>query len=409
MLLKTKIFLLPVLAFLLLMFFSCRRESAPADERDYLVVLSMDGFRWDYPEMYDTPNLDKIAETGVKAESMIASFPTKTFPNHYTLATGLYPDHHGIVLNSFYDPESERYYAILNREAVKDGNFYGGEPIWVTAEMQGVKTASLFWVGSEAEIKGVRPSIWKKYDHGLPYTDRIDTVLSWLEKPESNRPHLIMWYFDQPDGVGHDYGPDSPETGQTVHYLDSLVGVFMKRINGLPFAERVNFIVTSDHGMGNIFEEKVVMLDEYLESEWIAEIQGGNPNWNILAENGFEDEIYEALSQINHISCWRSGEVPAELNYGTHPRTLDFTIVADSAWSVFYDEPGTYFGGTHGFDNHNPDMQTIFYAYGPAFRRNYSHPAFENVNLYGIMCYVLQLDPAPNDGDFRKVEAMFKN
>jgi predicted AlkP superfamily pyrophosphatase or phosphodiesterase len=385
----------------------CNRH--PNDDQPILVVLSLDGFRWDYPDKAQTPNLDKIAAGGVKAERLMPSFPTKTFPNHYSLATGLYPDHHGIVNNSFYDPEQERYYAIRNREAVCDGSFYGGEPIWVTAEKQGLKSASLFWVGSEADINGIRPSIWKAYQHDMPYGDRIDTVVSWLGRPQETRPDLIMWYFDQPDSDGHAYGPDSPEMVQTVQYLDSLIGVFVQKIRQLPVAGRINFIVTSDHGMGNISEDKVVMLDELLDPEWIAEIQGGNPNWNIMAADGFDDEIENALDNIEGITCWRSGKMPERLNYGTNPRTLDFSVAADSAWSVFYDKRGNYFGGAHGFDNANRDMHTIFYAVGPAFKAEGTvYPVFRNVNVYPLMCEILGLVPAQNDGNLQEVMPMLR-
>ncbi len=375
-------------------------------QQPYLVVLSMDGFRWDYAGMYDTPNLDKLAQLGVRAERMIPSFPTKTFPNHYTLATGLYPDHHGIVLNGFYDPATDRYYSTGDREAVGDGTFYGGEPIWVTAEKQGVKAASLFWVGSEAEIKGVRPSIWKTYDHQMPFPPRVDTVISWLQLPEAQRPHLIMWYFHQPDSYGHRYGPESPQVAATVHNLDSLVGDFMNKLKNLPVAAQVNFVVVSDHGMGPISEDKVVLMKDYLQKDWLAELQGNNPVYVIKAADGHDEDVYGALQQIPHVQAWRSSEVPARLHYGSNPRTLDFTVVADSAWSLYWDSPGRYMGGTHGYDNADSDMHAIFYATGPAFRKNYVQQPFENVDLYPIMCRVLQIDPAPCDGSLNQVNGM---
>jgi alkaline phosphatase D len=201
-------------------------------EQAYLVILSLDGFRWGYPDSIPTPNLDAIAANGVKAVSLRPAFPSKTFPNHYTMATGLYPDHHGIVLNSFYDPASGREYAIRDREAVEDGYFYGGEPIWVTAEKQGVKSASYFWVGSEAEIKGYRPSIWKEYEHKFPYDQRMDSVIAWLQLPPGQRPHLILWYMDEPDHSGHYYGPFSEGTNKIIMYEDSLLGIFIEKIKG---------------------------------------------------------------------------------------------------------------------------------------------------------------------------------
>ncbi len=389
--------------------YGCKTSNEGVDSQPYLIVLSMDGFRWDYADKAKTPNLDKLLQNGVKAERMIPSFPTKTFPNHYTMATGLYPDHTGIVNNSFYDPEDQRYYTVRDRDAVGDGTFYGGEPIWNTAEKQDLKAATLFWVGSEADVQEIRPSIWKPYQHDMPYGDRIDTVISWLQKPAESRPHLIMWYFDEPDGIGHGFGPDSPEMVQTIQNLDSLLGVFMDKLEQVPIHEKVNFVLTSDHGMGNISQEKSVMLVDFIDTTWIAKIQGGNPIWNILAKDGYDDEIEQALTGVQGISAWRSNEVPERLHYGSSPRTLDFTVAADSAWSVFYNQMGNYFGGTHGYDNANPDMHTIFYATGPAFKSDgKAYAAFPNVSLYPLMCEILGLSPAPNDGKLEDMKIVLK-
>lgn len=387
-------------------FSACKEDQSVADP--YVVMLSMDGFRWDYTDGVPTPNFDKIARSGVKARSLKPAFPTKTFPNHYTIATGLYPDHHGIVLNSFYDEPSGRYYAISDRDAVEDGYFYGGEPIWVTAENQGLISGSYFWVGSEAEIGGCVPTYTKKYDAELPYQQRIDSVISWLQKPEDVRPHLVLWYLDEPDHTGHDAGPDSRAVDSLVIRLDSLLGVFLEKLERLPIADKVNVIVTSDHGMGNISNDRKVALSEHLKKEWIKELQGINPNFNILAENGFEDSIYQALIHVEGIKTWKTGTLPERLNYGTHPRTLDLVVVADSSWSVVWDRETVTSGGAHGFDNENTDMHAIFYAFGPAFKENYECPPFENVNIYPLICEILGLLPAPVDGNLEPVKELLK-
>jgi len=202
--------------------FSCKqsnRSDQNSQTQPYLVMLSLDGFRWDYADKVPTPNLDKIAKMGVKAESLQPSFPSKTFPNHYTIATGLYPDHHGIVLNAFYDPETDRYYSIRDRKTVEDGTFYGGEPIWNTAEKQGVKAGTFFWVGSDADIQKMHPSYWKKYEHNFPFEQRIDSVISWLQLPEEKRPHLILWYMHEPDSKGHRYGLTARKSNGKLHIL----------------------------------------------------------------------------------------------------------------------------------------------------------------------------------------------
>ena len=387
----------------------CACCTKPATEdTPYVVVLSVDGFRWDYADKVATPNLDKIAGMGVKAESLKASFPTKTFPNHYSIATGLYPDHHGIVLNSFYDPDFDRYYFIRDRKAVEDGSFYDGEPIWVTAEKQGVISGSYFWVGSEAEIKGVRPTYWKRYDHDFPYKQRIDSVISWLQKPLEVRPHLILWYIDEPDGTGHKSGPDSKEMEDIIVELDLLIGYFMAEIENLPIADKINVIVTSDHGMGNISEDRKVVIKNHLNMDWITEIQGYNPNYNIQAKEGYIDSVYLELLEIEHISAWKSELVPERLHYGTHNRTLDLVVVADSSWSIVLDAEKKVGNGAHGYDNDNKDMHAIFYACGPAFKENYVSQTFNNVDIYPLIALILNLQPAIIDGSPDNVKGLLK-
>ncbi len=378
-------------------------------EQPYLVVLSLDGFRWDYADSVNTPNFDKIAKIGVKAESMQASFPTKTFPNHYAIATGLYPNNNGIVNNTFIDTERNLVYSLGNREAVEDGEFYDGEPIWNTAENQGVKAATFFWVGSEADIQNMRPSIWKRYEHDFPFEQRIDTVISWLKLPIEKRPHLIMWYIHEPDLVGHNYGPFSKEVNANIEYLDGLLGDFMKKLSKIPDANNVNVIILSDHGMGRIYDDKQVYLDKLLKPEWTSDIVGGNPFYNIKATDGSIDSILFVLENTKGVSGYKTTEVPDRLHYGTNPRTLDIIAVADSSYSLFNKSNRKYSGnGTHGYDNRNTDMDAIFYAYGPAFKESYRQSRFKNVSLYSLFCKILGLQAAQNDGDISEVVDMLK-
>lgn len=383
------------------LFYGCKCPTNT--DEPYVIMLSMDGFRWDYTENVPTPNFDKIARLGVRAQSLIPSFPTKTFPNHYSIATGLYPDHHGIVLNSFYDEEMDRYYEIPDRKAVEDGSFYGGEPFWVTAEKQGVISGSYFWVGSESEIGGYRPTYWKKYDNDFPYKQRVDSVISWLKKPEEVRPHLVLWYFDEPDHTGHDYGPLSPELEATIVELDFMLGYFLQQIEKLPNAESLNIIVTSDHGMGPVSNERKVAFEDHLNMDWIAELQGYNPNYNIKAAEGCIDSIYYALVDVDGITTWKSAEVPPRLNYGTHHRIHDLVVVADSSWSIVVSPENKVGKGAHGYDNANSDMHTIFYAYGPAFKENYVAPSFNNVDIYPLICEILGLEYGEVDGKLENV------
>ena len=390
-----------------ILFSSCSQTNIQEKE-PYLIIVSMDGFRWDYTDSVASPNFDAIEKMGVKAESMQVSFPSKTFPNHYTLATGLVPDHHGIVNNTFYAEEYDQVYSIGNRAVVEDGKFYGGEPIWNTAEIQGVKAASYFWVGSEADIQGMHPSIWKKYDHHFDFYQRADSVISWLSLPEEVRPHLILWYVHEPDHTGHRYGPHSTQADSVIRDLDKLLGYFMNKLENHPLAKEVNVIITADHGMENISEEKIVFLNDILKPEWIAYAVGGNPIYNIKANEGYKDSILTVLNSTEGLISYTNPNLPEYLNYGSNPRCLDFTVVADSSWSIMKKHRKHYGKGTHGYDIKNKNMNAIFYAYGPAFKSGYKQPMFKNTDVYPLMCQVLGLVPAPNDGDYMEVHGMLK-
>ncbi len=390
-----------------ILFSGCLQKHTSQDQTPYVIMLSMDGFRWDYADMYNTPNFDKVAEKGVKAESMQACFPTKTFPNHYSIVTGLYPDHHGLVNNSFYAPDLDLTYRISDRYMVENASFYGGEPIWVTAEKQNLTAASFYWVGSEAPIGGIYPSYWKTYEHEFPFDQRIDTVIAWLQLPEDVRPHLITWYVDEPDSKGHELGPLNPELGKTIVYLDSLLGLFLQKIEALPNTGKLNIIVTSDHGMGSTSSERRVNLSKYIDPDWFLHIAGSNPVYNLTVEPEFYNIAWESLNNIPNMKVWKKGEVPERLHYGNNPRVGDFILVADSSWSIsFRESNSSYTGGTHGYDNCNKDMHAIFYAYGPAFKKNYVHPGFNNIDIYPLLCEILGIEPAPVDGKLEHVTDM---
>jgi len=373
------------------------------------VVLSIDGFRWDYPNKTATPSLNRIAREGVKAVSLIPSFPSKTFPNHYTIATGLVPDHNGLVNNCFYDSTLGKSFSIGNKEARFDPNFYGGEPIWISAAQQGVRTASFYWVGSDVAIKGRHPDYWKPYDESIPFISRIDTIIKWLSLPPKVRPRLVMAYYQEPDGVGHEYGPDDPRTLKMVHEIDSMTGILYDRIRLLPDGENINFIVVSDHGMGAISSDRNVALRDYIPESWPVWIEGGNPNFNLYADKTWTDSAYYALKKVTGIKVWRPDEVPKYLNYGTNQREGTVIVVADSAWSVTINRPKKEFtGGTHGYDIHDTDIHAIFYAAGPAFKQNYIQPAFQNIHIYPLLAYLLGIKPAKTDGDLQQVINMLK-
>lgn len=397
---------------MLVLFASCsdKKEEEEGGTLDtYVVVVSFDGFRWDYQDLYDTPNFDDLEESGVKAEYLVSSFPTKTFPNHYTLATGLYPDHHGIINNSFYAPDLQGVYRIGDVSMVTNPDSYFGEPIWVTAEQQGVKSASYFWVGSEADIMGQSPSYWYAYNESVPYVTRVDQVIRWLKKPLAERPGLLFLYFDEPDGIAHRFGPEHQETGEVVNYLDSILGYLRGEIAELEYGELVNLIVLSDHGMGPISPDKYIHLGAHIKEQWTSSMIGGNPVYLIEAAEGCADSITRALDPVEGVSAWQKEDIPDHLHYGSSPRFPGIVVVADSLWSIgMVPEPSGYSGGAHGYDNAFTDMNTIFYAEGPAFKENYSAAPFSNVEVYGIIAEILGLEPASTDGNLDNVRHIFR-
>ncbi|MCF6170534.1 MAG: ectonucleotide pyrophosphatase/phosphodiesterase [Bacteroidales bacterium] len=371
-------------------------------------MLSLDGFRWDYPERANTPVLDSLKKAGVMAASLKPSFPTKTFPNHYTLATGLYPDHHGLVLNRFYATDLKRDYALSDRSAVTDGAFYGGDPLWNLAERQGVTTATLFWVGASAAIDGNRPSHWSVYKEDLTMGDRIDSLVHWLGLPEAQRPHLVMWYYHEPDLTSHIYGPESIELVDEVEKLDSFLGNFFTAMRKLPVFDQLNFIITSDHGMAELSPDRQVLLDHYVDTADLEIINGGNPVYNFKVKTGKINEVFSQLKEAPHLQVWMHDSLPERLHYGTNPRSQDLTLVADPGWSVYWSWKIGQSKGTHGYDNDLKDMHAIFYAAGPAFKKGYLQPTFENVDIYPLVSKIMELNPGEVDGKLEHVGGMLK-
>ena len=397
---KFTIHLLPFI-FLLLTILS----NAQTQKDAYVVLVSMDGFRWDYAKHFKLQNLAQIAKEGVHAKSMRPSYPSKTFPNHYAIVTGLYPDHHGIINNVFYDAALNESFS-LSSNAKNDSRFYGGNPIWNVAEQQGVKAASFFWPGSDTDQK--RPGIYKEYDNKIPYETRIDTVIKWLQLPEKQRPHFITLYFDEPDHTGHSFGPLSPENEKVIRRMDTLMGRLSSKLNQLSIGKQINLIIVSDHGMANISDDKKVAVLDYLKPEWLGYNAVINPIMSLQVKPGFQDSIANALKKVPHIKFWKSKEVPKRLHFGTNPRVHDFVIEAKKGYSLVKEKSVHVSGGTHGYDNKEKDMQAIFYAKGPAFKVNKTVGSFQNVSVYPLIAHILGLQIDEVDGKFSEVSNMLK-
>ena len=380
----------------------------------YTVIISLDGNRWDYPEMYDMPFFDSLATVGVSAR-MEPSYPASTFPNHYTMATGCVPDHNGLVNNSFRDPETGAHYSMGDSSSRYNPKYYLKEPVWITAQRQGVKTANVYWVGSDIPHEGEFPTYYRCWDEQphWDFEERVEEIVRLMALPESERPRLLMGYFDEPDHTGHGYGPISEETGEVVHYMDSLMHSLYLRLKAGPSGEKLNFILVSDHGMEEISRERFVSWAEALDPDWIEDIVGTTPT-SIFAKEGCVDSIVATVSQIPHLSVWKHGEVPAELNYGTSPRLGDVIVAPDLGWQFAHSPRRTK--GAHGYSPKELDMQTAFRAIGPDFKKGYEAPAyapgetaaFINIDLYPLLCHLLDVNPAPVDGNLDRIKNILK-
>lgn len=407
------IILLLTTSFLLFSCISISKDTASNEPENYLILISFDGFRWDYLEKTDTPNLDRLAANGVKANALIPVFPSKTFPNHYTIVTGLYPENHGVVANTMYDPIFDATFSLGNREEVQNGRWWGGEPIWVTAEKQGLKTLCNFWPGSEAEIQGVRPAYWIKYDGNVPNEERVQKVLDYLDKPAKERPSFYTIYFSDPDDYGHLVGPDSSAINVAIQECDARVGQLITGLEQRNLFDKVNIMVVSDHGMAQVSQDRLIFLDDYLDPTSLK-IINWSPVLDIWCDESAVDSIFNLLNgKHSHLSVYKKQDVPERLHYSNNRRIAPIIGIADNGWSItthdyFDSHQSFYTGGTHGYDPEHPDMHAFFLAHGPAFKSGVTVTVFENIQLYNLMAKVLELEPAENDGDIDTINNVLK-
>ena len=298
-----------------------------------LILVSLDGFHPDYLNRGYSPSLDSMARVGVRAEWMEPSFPSKTFPNHYTLVTGLRPDRHGIVSNNMWDDSLGRF-GLSIRSAVTESRWWGGEPIWVTAIQQGRTAGAMFWPGSEAMIKGVYPTHWMQFDDRFPNAARVDSVLAWLVADHNNPPAVLTLYYSDVDHAGHDYGPDMPQVDSAVARVDSMIGRLIGGLSRLGLASSVNVIVVSDHGMSATSPERLIVLDDYIDLDAVTVVDW-SPVAMIKPDSGRLPDIYNALKGAHpNLAVYRREEIPAELHFGTHPRVPELVLIADDGWSI---------------------------------------------------------------------------
>ncbi|MCU1382405.1 MAG: Phosphodiesterase [Acidobacteria bacterium] len=365
-----------------------------------LILVSLDGWRWDYIDQHPVPNLKALAARGIRARALIPSFPVLTFPNHYTIVTGLYPEHHGIVANSMRDASMPERFS-MSAQTAKDPRWWGGEPLWVTAMRQGLRTATMFWPGSEAPIGGMRPTYWKPFDDTFPTRDRVDAVLGWLALPAGERPSFVSLYFEDVDKAGHDFGPGSPELAAAVAHLDEALGALVGGVHRLGLDDRATFVVISDHGMTPTTYDRVIYLDALIDLRTVETFETGS-SLQIAPRDGDVDGLYRRLhGKHPHLAIYTRADVPARLHFNGNPRIPAIIGVPDAGWSASSGQrliEEELHVGEHGYTPATRDMGALFVAAGPALRRGVVVPPFENVHIYDLLCRILQIAPAKNDG-----------
>lgn len=378
-----------------------------------LLVVSLDAFRWDYCDRYpnETPNLRRLKREGASAKALISVYPSNTFPNHYSIATGLRPEHHGMINNSFSDPVSGGDFRHSNPAAASDPKWWGGEPIWVTAVKQGQHSACSFWVGSEAKVAGAQPTFWLKFDYSIPFEKRLEQLVNWLTLPEKDRPGVVMFYLEETNSVAHKYGPDSPETAKAIQLLDTRIGTMLDQLERARIVP--NLVIVSDHGMTTVKPERCVGLDDVIDLATVK-IEFDGPQAGLRPINGNVDQLLEKLQKLpGGAVAYRRGNLPAAWHVGDNPRYPAVWVIPQEGGSISTRKALTdwlsHTKGEHGYDPSLPDMQGTLIVNGPDFVSDGRVvPPVENIELYNVFCAVAHLTPAPNDGDDRLVRELVK-
>ncbi len=392
-----------------------RYNSVEAQTKPYLIMISSDGFRYDYAKKYNAQNLLKLAQNGVQAKAMIPSYPTITFPNHWSLITGLYPSHHGLIDNYFYDYKRKEFYAMSNPQNAEDGSWYGGTPLWSLAEKQGMLSASLQWVGSASDAGGTRPTYYYHYFEKFSPEEKVDKVISWLKLPMDKRPHFITLYFPEVDGNGHKFGPESDQTKNSVQLIDAAVGSLVQKVKNLGL-KNVNFVFVSDHGMMDVDNEHPIEIPEMLLNKEKFDIYNSNTLLRIIVKNPAEiNSAYKQLKK-NKTADYKvvlDQRLKRKLYFAKrddkYNRIGDILLIPNAP-KVFVEKGKTTSDGKHGYNPYLvPQMKASFYAWGDEFKNGLTINEFRNVNVYPLVAEILGLKiTEPIDGNIKVLKKTLK-
>ncbi|KPM04091.1 secreted ectonucleotide pyrophosphatase/phosphodiesterase-like protein [Sarcoptes scabiei] len=402
-----------------------------------LIVLSFDGFRNDYIDPERTPNLFAVANAGVQGH-MKSTFVTKTYPNHQSIATGLYQPWHGIVNNRFYDPDMKAFFDVDSPSSAWWDQKNISVPIYIANQFYNRNqrySISIQWPGSIASYSNgknsddrMRVHYLQDFDPSIDWYKRIDLLLSWLQHPL--RPaNMAFVYFSEPDRHAHEYGPFSTEVLDQVKKLDSVVGYLRQKLLNANLAHRTNVIYLSDHGMAEVRAERSFFIDK-CDQEYSGlkyELIGVSPVYSLrpiskpLSINGtLEQSVREALNQCaikhfeNSFKVYLLDEIPENFYYRDNNRILSMILLAKDGYDINYKDhhwrpKGYPIWGNHGYNNSEPSMRPLFLAQGPRFKRSYKHSKlFENVDLYPLMLNLLEIpiEQFPSNGSFERVQQM---
>ena len=379
----------------------------PARAEPIVLLISIDGFRWDYLEKYRPPTLLRLAADGVRADGLIPQFPSKTFPNHYTIVTGLRLASHGIISNNMAAPDIPGRFSLRNRDVLADPRWWGGEPIWNTAERQGRLASPMFWPGSEAPIGGRHATYWIPYDDAMPHATRVAKTLDWMSRPGGQGASFLTLYFSDVDSAGHSRGPDSHEVRDAVARVDASIAQLVDGVAAAGLSNRVHYIIVSDHGMAPIAPDRMILLDTLIDVDTVTVIDW-SPVLGLAPKDGDVETVYARLTNRHPaLSVYRSADLPAEYGLAGHPRLPPIVGIADEGWHIASTRDterwrignGHAPGGNHGYDPQLQSMHGLFIASGPRLQRGVRAPAFENIHIYELMCALLGVTPATNDGD----------
>lgn len=386
-----------------------------AQSQPYVILISFDGFRWDYVNRGITPNLDKMKENGVYAISLRPGFPSKTFPNHYSIVTGMYPAHNGLIANTIYNPYTKETFRLSDSTKVTDGRWYLGEAFWETARRNGIITASYFWPGSEMQPGYRSANYFEHYYHDRAFEERVQGIIDWMNLPFEKRPHFYTLYFEATDDMGHEYGPDSKEVNWAIAKEDSMIGLLQKKLKEINLSDSTDIILVSDHGMTNVSNKRVVNIEKIL-SGYKIRYQESGPFMLIQPAESELNEVYNLLKKNeNHFKAFTKENIPECYHYSDNVFISDIILIADLGWSLVDNRSIKWMekvesGGNHGFDNFAMDMNGIFIAMGPDFKKNYKTGTINNIDIYPLLCKIFGIAPRSNvDGNLENIEYILKD